>query len=97
MPRQKGDGKGRLGGRAKGTPNKTSAATREKITQFVLERWDDFLLAYDSIKDSEKKCQIMVSVLPFTAPKLSSVDYKDTTPGKTFKDELDEDSGLKSR
>jgi len=33
--RQKGDGRGRLGGRAPGTPNKTSGAVKAAITQLV--------------------------------------------------------------
>lgn len=33
--RQKGDGKGRLGGRAAGTPNKTTGAVKAAITQIV--------------------------------------------------------------
>ena len=97
MPRAKNDGRGRLGGRAKGTPNKTSAATREKITEFIVDHWDDFILSYDAIDDPLKKCLVMVDLLPFCAPKMSSVEYKDKTPGKSFKDELDEDSGLKTR
>lgn len=33
--RQKGDGKGRLGGRAAGTPNKTTGAVKAAISQLV--------------------------------------------------------------
>lgn len=35
MARQKGDGKGRLGGRAKGTPNKTTATARQWLAQLI--------------------------------------------------------------
>ncbi len=35
MPRQKNDGRGRIGGRAKGTPNKTTSTVREWLSQLV--------------------------------------------------------------
>ena len=35
MPRPKNDGRGRLGGRAKGTPNKTTSTVKEWLTQLV--------------------------------------------------------------
>ena len=35
MPRSKNDGRGRLGGRAKGTPNKATSTVKEWLTQLV--------------------------------------------------------------
>lgn len=35
MPRQKNDGRGRMGGRAKGTPNKATADLREWVKKLV--------------------------------------------------------------
>jgi len=35
MPRARNDGRGRLGGRAKGTPNKTTSTVKEWLTQLV--------------------------------------------------------------
>lgn len=35
MPRPKNDGRGRIGGRAKGTPNKTTSTVREWLSQLV--------------------------------------------------------------
>lgn len=92
-PREKNDGRGRLGGRAKGTPNKITKEKRELIAKFIDSKWDDFEKSFNDIKDPEKKCQIMVSMLPYAFPRLASVEYKDKTPSKTFKDELDEISG----
>lgn len=91
--RRKGDGKGRQGGRQKGTPNKKTKETRELIAKFVESRWEDFLHAYDQITDMDKKCTIMVSLLGFIAPKMASVEYKGEVQQKTFNDELDELSG----
>lgn len=35
MPRKKNDGKGRMGGRAKGTPNKTTSKIKDWISQLI--------------------------------------------------------------
>ena len=94
--REKGDGKGRQGGRQKGTPNKVTREKREAISHFVENNWQIFEKAYAEL-DPEKKCYVMLGLLPFTVPKLSSVEFKDKTPPKSFKDELDEDSGEKTR
>lgn len=98
MARPKGDGKGRQGGgRQKGTPNKCTKEVRDLITNFVESKWEEFLSNYDSIEDPEKKCSIMLQLLPYISPKMASVEYKGETPVKTFKDELDELSEEKTR
>lgn len=98
MARPKNDGRGRIaGGRKKGTPNKMSREMRELISAFIDGRWDEFMEAYSQITDPEKKCRIFLDLLPYATPKLASVEYKDKTPVKTFKDELDEISGEKTR
>lgn len=95
--REKGDGKSRQGGRKKGTPNKITKEVRERLAQFAQDNWQDFLDSYHQIVDPEKKCRIMMDVLPYIAPRLSSVEFKDKTPIKSFKDELDELSGELTR
>lgn len=91
--RVKGDGKGRQGGRQKGTPNKMTKEVRGMIQKFVELKWGDFIDAYDHIEKPADKCYIMTSLLPFIAPKMASVEYKGDAPAMTFKDELDEISG----
>ena len=95
--RQKGDGRGRLGGRAKGTPNKVSSERKARIAEFVEKNWEDFEKAYSDLKDPKEKCSIFMAMMPYYAPKLAAVEYKDKTPPKTFQDELDELSGEKTR
>ena len=95
--REKADGKGRQGGRVKGTPNKSTKEVCELISKFVENKWDEFLSNYDDIKDPEKKCTIMLQLLPYISPKMASVEYKGDVPSKTFKDELDELSQEKTR
>lgn len=95
--RRKGDGRGREGGRKKGTPNKVNKETRALIANFVEENWEQFKEDFRNIADPEKKCSIFMQMMSYYAPKLSSVEYKDKTPAKTFKDELDELSAEKTR
>ena len=104
MPRPKnsgtrtvGDGRGRLGGRKKGTPNKVTTERKALIASFIEENWEDFKASYKTIKDPDKKCSIFMQMMSYYAPKLASVDYKDKTPQKTYQDELDEISGEKTR
>ena len=98
MARMKGDGKGQNGGgRKKGTPNRMTKEKREILSAFIDNNFDDFITAYKSIVDPEKKCRIFLELLPFAMPKLSSVELKDAVIPKTFKDELDEISGEKTR
>lgn len=87
----------KTGGRKKGTPNKVTAATRELLSKFVDDKWEEFVAAYEDIKDPEKKCSIMVQVLAYVAPKMATVEYKGEVPVKTFNDELDEITGEKTR
>lgn len=91
------NGGAKTGGRKKGTPNKMTKEVREMIQKFVENKWEDFMLAYDAIEKPSDKCYIMTSLLPFIAPKMASVEYKGDAPVMTFKDELDEISGEKTR
>lgn len=97
MARPKGDGRGRLGGRAKGTPNKVTAERKARIAQFLEGNWDKFSEAFKELKDPRDICNVFISMMPYYAPKLAAVEYEDKTPVKTFKEELDELSGEKSR
>ena len=96
MARPKNDGKGRLGGRVKGTPNKVSKERRELIDTFLNENWKDFQAMYKRAPD-ETKMKIYMEMIPYTTPKMASVEYKEKIQVKTFKDELDELSGEQTR
>lgn len=97
MARQKGDGLGRLGGRKKGTPNKVTVERKARIAAFIEGHWDEFENAYNNLDDPKDICGIFMAMMPYYAPKLAAVEYKDKTPVKTFHDELDEISGEKTR
>ena len=95
--REKKDGRGRLGGRKPGVPNKMTKEKREMISLFLDGKWGEFEKAFDEIDDPFKKCSIVIDLLPFAIPKLASVEYKDKSTAKTLQDELDEISGEKTR
>ena len=97
MARPKGDGKGRIGGRKPGTPNKISKEQREMLSKFITGHWDEFEAAYAAIEKPYEKCSIMLGLLPYAVPKLQHVEYKGEIPVKTLDDELDEISGEKTR
>ena len=89
MARPKGDGRGRLGGRKKGTPNVVTRERREMIEQFLNDEWPNFQLMYNQAND-ETKMKIYMDLIPYTTPRMASVEYKEKAPKKTFEDELDE-------
>lgn len=97
MARQKGDGKGNQGGgRKKGTANRITRERRELISAFLDNEWDNFQKMYERADDATK-LKIYMELVPYTTPKMASVEYKEQVRPKTFKDELDEISGEKTR
>lgn len=96
MARPKNDGRGRLGGRKKGTPNKVQRGRREQIADFLDDNWDNFKQMYKNADDATK-LKIYMEMIPYTTPKLAAVEYKETEAPKTFADELDELSGEPTR
>lgn len=97
MARPKGDGKGRNGGgRKAGTPNKVSKERRELIAGFLDAKWEEFQQMWERA-DDETKMKYYMEMIPYTTPKMASIEYKEKLRPKTFKDELDEDSGEKTR
>lgn len=95
--RVKGDGRGNQGGgRKPGTPNKVTRERRELLNSFLDENWDKFKEDYQNA-DAATRLKIYMEIIPYTTPKMASVDYVDKTPAKTYKDELDELSGEKTR
>jgi len=96
MARPKNDGRGRIGGRKKGTPNKTTKERRELIGEFLNENWEDFKAQYKAA-DGPTKLKIYMEMIPYTTPKMASIDYTEKKDVKTLGDELAEISGEKNR
>ena len=72
MARQKNDGKGRIGGRTKGTPNKVSSTVKDWISQLI----DDNRVQIE--KDIKKlspkdRLQMFEKLMQYVVPKQQSV------------------------
>lgn len=80
--RQKNDGKGRLGGRAAGTPNKITVLTKEIIQDFVAENYEDAFETWKSIKNPKQKFEMFLKLLEFIMPRMQTVEFNpgDKTP-----------------
>lgn len=89
MARPKGDGRGRLGGRAKGTPNKTTKSMRALMTKFCEEKYEDFVLAYERILNPKERCEVYLKAQSFVTPKLNAVDLDVKDTDHSFKSELE--------
>lgn len=90
MGRQKGDGRGRLGGRSKGTPNKMTVDLREAIREFVDGNFNEFVKTWKDIKIPKYKCDIYIALCKFVLPTLSAVNMNAQVEQKTFSEELEE-------
>lgn len=89
MARQKGDGRGRMGGRAKGTPNKKTQSMRALLARFCEEHYDDFVDTYERILNPKERCEIYLKAHVFVTPKLNSVDVDIKNADNSFKSELE--------
>lgn len=78
MARQKNDGFGRLGGRAKGTPNKITTELRDKFRQFAQENFEMFDMEWKGLEGKDK-CKVFIDICKFVVPSLTSVELNGTT------------------
>ena len=88
--RKKGDGRGRLGGRAKGTPNKVTKELRERAKEFTDGHFDEFVSAWKMIEDPKEKCDIYLKITKFVLPTLSSVEMNANVEYEELSDEIAE-------
>lgn len=72
MARQKNDGKGRLGGRAKGTPNKVTTDLKEWITEILKNGKGLFAENLNSLEPREY-VKVYIGLLNYVVPKQQSV------------------------
>lgn len=87
MPRQKNDGKGRMGGRAKGTPNKTTSKVKDWISQLIDDNRSQ--IEKDIKKLSPKdRIQVFEKLMQYVVPKQQSVKA-DIDLSKLSKSQLD--------
>lgn len=72
MPRKKNDGRGRLGGRAKGTPNKVSAELKDWLASILNNGKERFERDIDGLDPSER-VRVYMSLLNYVLPKQQSM------------------------
>lgn len=80
MGRKKDDGKGRLGGRAKGTPNKISGTVKEWLQAVIDNNRGRFEDDLQSLKPNER-IKVISNLFQYVVPK-ASTDSDDDIPMK---------------
>lgn len=68
MARQKNDGKGRLGGRAKGTPNKATTDLKKWVASILDDGRDRFVESLEQLEPSEY-IRVFTGLLNYALPK----------------------------
>ncbi len=76
MTRQKNDGKGRMGGRAKGTPNKITTSLREWIAQLIDDNRQQVEMDL-KVLEPRDRLQVLGKLLQFVLPKQEAVSVKE--------------------
>lgn len=72
MARPKNDGRGRIGGRQKGTPNKATVSVREWIAQLIDANRAQVKKDLKALEPKER-LQILEKLLQYVAPKQQAV------------------------
>lgn len=67
MARQKNDGRGRMGGRQKGTPNKVNAKLQNIIADFCMEHFNEIQEKWAEVNPKDA-LQFYLKLLRFTTP-----------------------------
>lgn len=81
MARPKNDGKGRMGGRTKGTPNKITSATRQMIAKFIYRNSKKLQADFDELADPKDRLAIYERLLKYILPPqtVAKVELTDLT------------------
>ncbi|MEG1565070.1 MAG: hypothetical protein RR365_15335 [Bacteroides sp.] len=72
MARQKGDGKGRIGGRAAGTPNKATADLKTWVASILDNGRDKFERDLEDLDPSER-VKVYTSLMNYVLPKQQAI------------------------
>lgn len=88
MARQKNDGRGRLGGRTKNTPNKITSAAKEVITEIVNNNAPKAQQQLDLLVDPKDWLFCYIKLLEFVVPKKASVNVQEDIKLSDLRSEL---------
>ena len=75
MPRQKNDGRGRLGGRAAGTPNKISGTLKGWLTSLIDKNREQIEKDLQNLEPKER-LQIIERLMQYVIPKQAAQQVK---------------------
>ena len=89
MARPQNDGKGRMGGRAAGVPNKVTAMTKAAIQSFLDENQEEAWKAWKEIKSPKQKFEMYLKLCEFVIPKMASVELKGEVKTPDWMEKLD--------
>lgn len=89
-PRDKNDGRGRLGGRAKGTPNKITVDAKAVIKDIVNDNAEEARKKLSLIADPKDWLDMYIKLCSFVLPKLSAVQVDADVKQSDLKSELEE-------
>lgn len=98
MPRKKGDGKGKTGGRQRGSTNLVNRTAKEilanivekKLTSGEVERW------IDEIDDPKDRTNCFVKLMEFYLPKQAAVHVTDDTKQSDLQAEIQAEAARES-
>lgn len=88
MARNKNDGRGRLGGRAKGTPNKVTASTRKWLSDLLQKHRKKFERDMKALSP-DKRVQVYERLLQYVLPKQQTM-FVDVDLDRLSDDQLDD-------
>jgi|LauGreDrversion4_2_1035121.scaffolds.fasta_scaffold21242_6 hypothetical protein len=60
----------KMGGRAKGIPNRTTSDFRSILGDFIYKQAETLPEVFSSIKSPEKRLDLVIKLLPFVVPKV---------------------------
>lgn len=75
MAREKNDGKGRLGGRSKGTPNKATADIKQWVASILEDGRDKFMQSMEMLEPSEY-VRVFSGLLNYVVPKQQAISME---------------------
>lgn len=89
--RQKNDGRGRLGGRTKGTPNRTTATVKDWIASLIDKNREQVEADLVSLEPKDR-LQMLERLMQYVVPKQQAtqtdVTLKDTSTGAMSEDDI---------
>lgn len=86
MARPKNDGKGRIGGRSKGTPNKTTATVKTWVATLLSKNRKQIEADLKGMTPADR-VKVLFGLLPYVIPKQQALEatVEDITEGRSHK------------